>query len=383
MPPPADNGLANFDEALTRVCEEVVKPNAADVDQAARHPVESWRALWEIGALRLCVPKEHGGFGAAMPAYISTILKLARYCAATAMTVHMHSSACAIIAERGDQAQQAAAYPHVLDRLGLFGAWTSEPTSSANVKPHHETIATRDGSEFVITGQKYFCTMAGFAEVALVGCGVDDPSIPPADTIHNNMRLFIVPTASAGVTVSGTWNPIGMRGTVSPGVSFDAVRVPYEAMLSPGSAPASSEQGWLGFAAVIVGSAQMAVDSTLDYLGKRKLVTDGEVRARDPAVQSQVGEAAYPLIVARLALMDAANRWNDASARRLNAALAKLAATDAALNVTRDCMTAVGGVSATKALPIERSYRDVRTATLMPPSRLRLTQIVGAERLGV
>jgi alkylation response protein AidB-like acyl-CoA dehydrogenase len=356
---------------------------AGDVDRQARNPVEGWQALRGIGALAMLVPRSMGGLGVDMVTYAEAISSLAQYCAATAMTVHMHSSACSIIIDRGDEGHQREAFGRLGEGLSLIGAWTSEPTSSVNVAAHHETTAVRDGDQYVINGRKHFCTMAGVASRALVGCRVVDPGRPAGQQLVSESRLLLVPAGAPGIEVSGSWDPMGMRGTVSPGVTLQDVRVPASALLRQGAVPASSEIGWLGFTAVLIGIATGALDAAAGYLARRRLVTDTDTRAHDRGVQAAVGGLASALTQARLAFEDASANWDDVAGRRPRAALAKLAATDAALTVTQECMAVVGGISVTRALTLERAYRDVRTVSLMPPNRQRLSEMVGAARLGI
>lgn len=377
-----DATIRGFREAVASVCEEVVGPAAAQVDRDAAQPVASWHALWEVGALRMLVPPEHGGLGLDTANYIDTIVEIASHCAATAMTLHMHSTVCAFIATCGTDQQQASMFPPTVDQFGIFGSWGSEPTSSFNVSPRFDTTLAPAGDGYVLNGQKHFCTMAGAATHAAIWCArVDAEGV--GGTLEDTCIAFI-PTSSPGLRIVGDWDPLGMRGTVSPATVYEDVPVPPDAVLVDVLQRGVAERLGLGFGAVTLGSAVMALQATVEYCQKKSYARQNGPIATDPVVQRHVGAAVAQIETAQAMLRDAARRWDEEGANRaVLAALAKRAANTAALQVTTDCMQLVGGTSATKLLPLERAFRDVRTASLMPPNPDRMDLVLGADRLGM
>ena len=109
------------------VAMECLEPRAAQYDESASHPVESWHDVWEKGLLAMAVPREHGGLGLDMLTYVMVIEKLAQGCTNTAMTVHMHSVVQRYIDALASSEQKASLYPDVVDKGKLFGSWGSEP----------------------------------------------------------------------------------------------------------------------------------------------------------------------------------------------------------------------------------------------------------------
>ena len=179
-----------------------------------------------------------------------------------------------------------------------------------------------------------------------------------------------------------------MRATVSPSVTLAACDVPKDALLGrPGE---SLESGvglafGLGYAAVYVGIAQRALDFTVDFCKTHHFEPDPAPRAHDPVVQRHVAEMTMALDGARLVLYQSACSWQDAGAvrRAVLAARAKYAATEAALLVTSKAVQVVGGRSAHRRYPLERLFRDVRTATLMPPNADRAMELIGKASLDI
>ncbi len=368
-------------DALVPLCEEVIGPNATDVDRAARNPVESWAGFAEIGALALKVPVEHGGLLVDQLTYLEIISTIARYCAASAMTLHMHSVACETVALIANSEQQAKIFALPIEQGKLIGSWGSEPGVSFSLKLSSETVATPKGDGYVLNGFKYFCTMASGAggAIVLVAIADSDAEGAPIDFGH----VFLTKDQPEQ-DIIGVWDPLGMRGTVSPGIRFTDVMLSSDFVFKGTIKSGVLENLSMlpGFGAVMLGVAESCLNATRDYLKSKRYVTQDSTMDQDPTVQRHMGDMATQLAAARIVLMDSAKQW-DTGRRYLLAARGKLAVTKAVVYVANQCMQLVGGNAATKALPIERALRDIRTSSLMPPSIDRMEQIVGSDYLDV
>jgi alkylation response protein AidB-like acyl-CoA dehydrogenase len=171
-------------------------------------------------------------------------------------------------------------------------------------------------------------------------------------------------------------------------VTFKAVRVPAEAALGqPGSAVQVGviESFALGYAAVYVGIAEAALAFAVDYLRRRVVKPENVSVAQDPTVQRHIGELAVRLDAARLVLEQSAAGWEAAEIveRGLLANRAKYLASEVGLEVTSRVIQTVGGRGAYRDLPAERAFRDMRTATLMPPTADRMLETIGKSALGL
>ncbi len=369
-------------EEARRVAEERLWPRAARYDESASHPLESWADLWERGLLAAAVPKAHGGLGLDMPAYVMVIERLAYGCPSSAMTLHMHSVVQRFIDALATREQKERFYPEVVEHGKLFASWGSEPgRRGGSHAPRRAVVAPVDGG-YAINGVKHFCTMAGAARRCMVHCAMDG-----YDGIEG-YQLVLAPSNAAGITVSGGWNTLGMRATVSPTVTFEDCIVGVEALLGePGDAMrvGVTEGFGLGYAAVYLGAAQRALDYTVEFCKTNRVSPDPDLLSRNLVVQRSVAEMSMALQGARLALYESADRWQaaDPSSRRVLAARAKYMASHASQSATSQCVQTIGGRSARKDMPLERLYRDVRTATLMPPNVDASLEIVGRAELDV
>jgi alkylation response protein AidB-like acyl-CoA dehydrogenase len=371
-------------DRVARLTRERIGPRAAEYDVAAQNPVESWRDLWREGYLACVIPRAYGGLGLDMPTYVAVIRTVAQGCANTAMTLHMHSTVLRFVDALGTDAQKRRYFDDVVRFGRLFGSWGSEPAVSLSRTFLMETSIRRvDGAGWQIDGVKHFCTMALGASYYMVWCALDGEA-----DMAKALLQALVPADTPGLASDGRWDTLGMRATFSPSVTFTKVRVPEDATLGrPGSAIQVGvvESFGLGYAAIYVGVAEAALAFAVDYAKKRVVRPDNAAVAQDPTVQRHVGELDARLHAARLVLEDSALRWGEADMveRGLLGNRAKFVATEAALEVTSRVVQVVGGRGAYKEFPAERAFRDVRTATLMPPTVDRMLEAIGKRALGI
>ena len=367
-------------EQLTR---ERIAPRASEYDAAGANPIESWRDLWGDGLLAGAIPESHGGLGLNMATYIAVIRAIARGCASTAMTVHMHSTVMRFIDAVGTAAQKRHYFDEVVRHGKLFGSWGSEPAVSLSRTLLMETVIRRQGVGYVIDGVKHFCTMALGASHYMIWCALDGGT-----DMAKALQLALVPADAAGIRTDGKWDTLGMRATFSPSVTFTGVRVPDDGILGdPGAAVQVGviESFALGYAAVYLGIAESALAFALEYAKKRIVKPENIAVAEDPTVQRHIGELAAHLDAAALVLADSAARWGDADLGALGplANRAKYLATEVGLSVTSKVIQVVGGRGAYKEFPAERAFRDLRTCTLMPPTVDRMLEAIGKSALGL
>lgn len=380
MPSTAQEAILARVDRLTR---QEIAPRAAEYDAAGANPVDSWRVLARDGFLGSCIPTAHGGLGLDMPTYIGVIRTIARGCANTAMTVHMHSTVMRFIDALGTEAQKRRYFGEVVREGKLFGSWGSEPAVSLSRSFLMETAVRQDGDAYVVDGVKHFCTMALGASHYMIWCALEGGT-----DMGKALLQVLVPAESAGIATDGKWNTLGMRATFSPSVTFTGVRVPRDTALGdPGAALRVGvvESFALGYAAVYVGIAEGALAFAIDYAKRRIVKPENVPVAHDPAVQRHVGELAAHLDAARLVLADTARRWEaaDVQERGVLGNKAKYIATEVGLAVTSKVIQVVGGRGAYREFPAERAFRDLRTSTLMPPTVDRMLEGIGKSALGL
>ena len=363
------------------LAKECLEPRAAQYDESASHPWESWKDIWKNGLLGLAVPKEYGGLGLDMVTYVMVIERLTQGCTSTAMTLHMHSVVQRYIDRLATHEQKLKFYADVIEKGKMFGSWGSEPERRGGTGVGDTTLSPRDGG-YVLKGRKHFCTMAGGAYRAIVHCTMEG-----YDSVGGYI-LAIVPHDAPGMNIVGDWNTLGMRGTVSPAVTFEECVLTEDDVLGEpgvGDKLGIGQSFGLGYAAVYLGAAQRALDFVKEYAKTHQLAPEPVPLSHSLIVQRNVAEMTMALESARMVLYQSASQWQDADPfrRAVLAARAKYLAAEAALMVTGKAIQTIGGRSAYKSLPLDRLFRDVRTCTLMPPNTDRAMEIIGRDELGV
>jgi alkylation response protein AidB-like acyl-CoA dehydrogenase len=370
-------------DQVDRLTREKIAPLAARYDREGTNPLESWRELWREGFLTSAVPTAYGGLGLDMATYIAVVRTIAKGCANTAMTVHMHSTVMRFIDALGTEAQKRKYFRAAVEEGTLFGSWGSEPAVSLSRTFLVETTVRRHPDGWVVDGVKHFCTMALGAGYYMIWGALDgEPDMA------KGLLQALVAASTPGVETDGKWNTLGMRATFSPSVTLTGCVVAEDAVLGqPGSATQVGvvESFGLGYAAIYLGIAEAALEFAADYAKKRIVRPENVPVAHDPAVQRHVGELRVHLDAALLVLAEAAAEWDaaDMMTRGLLANKAKYLATEVGLQVTSRVIQIVGGRGAYKDYLVERAFRDLRTATLMPPTVDRMLEAIGKNALGI
>ena len=360
----------------------VLAPRAARWDREASFPTENYRDMHTEGLLGICIPAEDGGFGAGFRAYCLAAAELGRYCGATALTWNMH--VCSTLwtgALTEDLEMDASVRAEHRRRRGLHyarilrdGAVYSQPFSEGGAAAAGAaafgTVARRVAGGFVVSGRKIFASLAGHADYYGILCtelrGDEKPS--RRDTLY-----LAVPATAPGVSVTGEWDPLGMRGTVSRTLVFQDVFVEDDAALMPPGLHFQAATRWphmfLTLSPTYMGLAQAAYDFTIRYLRGEQPGTPSVKRRMYPTKQIAVAQMKVMLEQTKAlwfqAITEAApDPSKDAVMRALAAQYSVMenAAALAALAV-RTC----GGQAMLKSLPLERIYRDARCGSLMLP----------------
>jgi len=294
----------------------------------------------------------------------------------------MHSTVMRFIDALGTDKQKAMYYPEIVDDGKLFGSWGSEPQTRGGSAFRHTTI-TPDGDDYVLNGEKNFCTMSGGAHRYMIHCNAQNTPDPIGSQV-----LALIPNDVAGLSQMDDWNTLGMRGTVSPSMKLDNCVVTKDGVLGkPGDGYHTGiTQGFsLGFAAAYVGAAQTALDFTKDFCIKQTFSGASGRVADELLVQRTIAEMTMALSSARMALYDAASQWEGKTAnqRAVIAARPKYLATLASQDVSTKAIQISGGRSVHKRWPLERIYRDIRTSTLMPPTLDRCLELIGRDEFNL
>ena len=361
-------GLAG--ELATRFAE---RAEANDLQSV--FPFDNYRDLHESGYLRLALPKQLGGDGANVFDMVLAQEILARGDAATALVVGMQLSLLGrvIDAKAWPDDVLADICTNLARHGGTINNCVTEPELGSISRGGLPAMSgIRGNGGWHISGRKIFVTGAPvlrFLATAVV--------LPPSDTApEGELVSAIVEHEAAGLTLEDTWSgALGLRGCGNYAVNYDNVfvrdariveRIPIGA---PRSRPGTN--GWnLPLAAVYLGIGQAACDAACHYANHRVPAALGAPIASAPHIQQWIGEMDVRLRAARGVLHDAARTWVSGAASAdlaASIAAAKYLCTNAACAVTETALRVAGGFSMTRALPLERYFRDARGGLFQPP----------------
>jgi alkylation response protein AidB-like acyl-CoA dehydrogenase len=377
--------------------KERFAPRAAQWDDTATFPLANYDNLREAGILRMCVPTAYGGFGADYATYMMTGAEIGRYCGATALTLNMHicstmwtgmlSDGIAMTADNRAEhhARRPLHFKRIVGQGALYAQPFSEGTAAAAGRAPFGTSARKSVqagvSGWVINGRKIWASLSGAADYYGILCteDIEGKNPDPRDTLY-----IAVPATSAGLTISGDWNPMGMRGTVSRNLTFQDVFVPDDEQLMPRGVYFKAAQTWpamfFTLAPTYLGIANAAYDFTVKYL-RGEVAGEPPVKRRQyPTKQIAVAQMRIQLENMRSIFLRAITeaKPNPSKDEKLRLYAAHYSVMEGANDIARLAIRTCGGQSMMKHLPLERLYRDSRCGSLMLPWTAELVM----DRLG-
>ena len=353
---------------------------AGQIDRDAVFPFENYADMREAGLLKICVPKEYGGYGADFATYVMVGAEIGRHCGATALTFNMHVCSCmwsGFIADDLEMSAEARAdhnrnraihYKRIVEEGAVYSQPFSEGGAAAAGKAPWGTLAKKVEGGYVINGKKIFASLSGAANYYGALCTLDKPDATQKDSLY-----LAVPADAAGVSVVGDWDPLGMRGTVSRTLIFKDVFVPETARLMPEGMYFQAAMRWPHMFATLsptyMGIAQAAYDFTVQYLRGEVPGMPPVKRRMYPTKQVAVAEMRIRLEQTRaIFLQNARDATVDPDKEtRLRIYAAHYTIMENANEIARLAVRTCGGQSMLKSLPLERLYRDSRCGSLMLP----------------
>jgi alkylation response protein AidB-like acyl-CoA dehydrogenase len=353
---------------------------AARHDREGSFPLENFDDLRQAGLLALCVPSAHGGLDADFATYALVIAELGRHCAATALSFNMHVAACmgmGFIADQLDMApaqraeherHRALHFDHIVRGGKLYAQPFSEGGAAAAGKAAWATQARKVDGGYRINGEKIFASLSGAADFYGVLCTLDKPGATQRDALY-----LAVSADAPGLRVSGDWDALGMRGTVSRNLLLQDVFVPDSARLMPEGLYYQSTLRFPHMFTTLsppyMGIAQAAYDFTVQYLRAELPGMSPVKRRMYPTKQAAVASMRIKLEQTRALFLQSIREARidpDADTRqRLYAAHFTIMENANALCTL--ALRTCGGQAMLKSLPLERMYRDSRCGSLMLP----------------
>ena len=334
-------------------------PRAADFEARGEFPREVIRTIGRSGLLGLPYPEADGGAGQPYEVYLQVLEILAGSWLAIAEAVSVHTLACYPVYAHGTERQRKM----LPDMLGgeLLGAYClSEPQGGSDAA-NLATRAVRDGHDWVVSGTKAWITHAGHADFYNIFCRTGGAGA-------RGISCLLADAGTPGLHPQKPERTMGLRSSAPAQVVFDGARLTGDRLVGPegggfGIAMAALDAGRLGIAACAVGLAQAALDYAAAYAGERTQF--GKPIAAFQGVGFMLADMATQVSAARALLLSAARLKDAGRPFSVEAAKAKLFATDVAMRVTTDAVQVLGGAGYVSDHPAERWFREAKVLQIV------------------
>jgi short-chain 2-methylacyl-CoA dehydrogenase len=352
-------------EALRKTVEEFARDAIAPVIgsyyERCEFPYDIVAQLGRMGLFGLPFPEEYGGMGGDYFAHCLVLEELGRVDSSVAITVEAAVSLGAMPIYRfGTDAQKNQWLPGLCsgERLGAFGL--TEPGGGSDVAAAMATKAVLADDEWVINGTKVFITNAGTDITSVVAVAA---VTGPLDQGRPEISTILVPAGTAGFSVSKKYSKVGWSASDTRELSFSDCAVSAGNLLGErgrGYAQfiATLDEGRVAIAALSTGLAQGCVDESVRYARERRAF--GAPIGEHQAIAFKLADMAARVHTARLAYYDAALRMLAGQRFKKEAAIAKLVASNAAMDNARDATQIFGGYGFMNEFPVGRFYRDAK-----------------------
>ncbi len=338
-----------------------IAPIAAQIDQDALFPAETFRKMGELGLLGLLIPEEYGGAGQDVLTCCVAMEEIAYACASTSLSYLAHSVLCAHnLARNGSDAQKKHYLPDLASGKKIGAIAMTEPGAGSDALSI-STFAKQSGDEYLLNGSKTFITNAPVADIFLVYARTDKDAGPAG------LSQFIVERGFPGFSVGQPLKKMGMRGSPTAEIFFNNCRVPVKNLVRGENEALSILLGGLDVERVVgasmaVGSAQSAFDRALAYAKERHQF--GKPIATFQMIMEKFANISTDIEAARLLTSRAAVLCDQGVRCSLEASQAKLFSSEMAVRAASDAIQILGGYGYMQEYEVERILRDVRMGTI-------------------
>jgi alkylation response protein AidB-like acyl-CoA dehydrogenase len=345
-------------EAVSEFVDEEVVPRAAEIDRTDEFPRDLVDEMADLGLMGMPFPEAYDGAGLDYHAYALCLAEISRGSGGLGTVVAAHTSlAGTMVHEHGSEAQREA-YLAPLNRGEEIGAFALSEAGAGSDVPAMETVARRDGDEYVVDGGKLWTSNGSVADTVVVFAKTDP------DAGRRGVTSFLVrPDEDDGYHVEGTEHKLGDRGCPTAELRFDGMRVPAERRLGDEGegfrqALETLNGGRITIAARGVGIARAAFEAARRYAGEREQFDRpiGDFQA----IKHKLADMDTKLQAAELLMHRAADLKERDESYVKAAAQAKLYASEVSREVANEAIQVHGGYGYTTDFPVERYYRDAK-----------------------
>lgn len=345
-------------ETVREFCDEEIAPIAQEIEEEHRYPSEIFDALAELDMMGVPIEEAHGGLGGDQLMYALVTEELGRVSGSVGLSYAAHVSLASKPIELFGTPEQKERWLRPLAEGEYIGSWALTEPGSGSDASDMETVAEKDGEEYVLNGTKQFITNASEAGSVLVKA-VTDPGAG-----YDGISTFIVdPQADDGFEVTTLWDKMGLNASPTCEISFTDCRIPADRLLG------AEGEGWeqtkktldggrISIAALSTGLAQGAFEAAHEYATEREQF--GSSISKFDAVRDMIVGMDRKIERSRLLTHKAATMYDDGKDVTRLSSLAKLDASETSREVAEDAVQVLGGYGYTTDFAPQRFYRDAK-----------------------
>ena len=356
--------------------EKEVAPIAAELDKKGEYPTKTLEKMAKLGLLGTVIPTEYGGAGLDTISYATVIEEISRKCASTGVITSVHNSLVAYPIMKYGTEEQKKKYLPILAKGEKIGAFAGTEPNAGSDLGAMQTTAVLKGDKYIINGDKTFITSGPKAGIIIVFAVTDK------NAGAKGISTFIVENDMKGYKVGSIFEKLGINANLVSELIFEEMEVPKENLLGKEGegfkiALATLDGGRIGIAAQSVGIAQAALDESIEYSKQREQF--GRPIAKFQAIQWMIADMATRIEAARYLVYNAAYVKDKGERFSKEAAMAKLFASETAMEAAIKAVQIHGGYGYTKEYTVERLFRDAKiTAIYEGTSEVQRMVIAGS-----
>ncbi len=338
-----------------------IRPNMMKWDESQEFPIPLFHEMGKLGLMGVLVPVEYGGAGLNYRDYVTVISEISRIDGSIGLSVAAHNSLCTNhILQFGNEEQKQNYLPRLASGEWI-GAWGLTEPNTGSDAGNMRTVAKRVGDHYVLNGTKNFITHGRSGNVAVVIVRTGDVGD------SHGMTAFVVERGTPGFTAGKKENKLGMRASETAELVFDDCKVPVSQRLGEeGEGFVQSlkvlDGGRISIAALSLGIAQGAFEAALQYSKERHQFN--KPISTFQGISFKLAEMATRIEAARLLTFRAAELKDKGRSVNKESAMAKLYASEVAVQVADEGVQIFGGYGYTKDFPAEKYYRDAKLCTI-------------------
>jgi butyryl-CoA dehydrogenase len=348
-------------EVARGLAEKKLMPRAEEFDSESKMDMSLLKEMGELGLMGITLPEEYGGSGMDTMSYVIASEELAKGCASHAAVIGLHNSLYGYpLVEFGTEEQKKKYLPGICsgEQVGAFAL--TEPGAGSDAASITTTYTKKDGG-YVLNGTKIFITMGAVADSSIVFATAKKGSGPKGIT------AFIVDKGTEGFEIGTIEKKMGLKASPTTELIFSDCFVPEDSLLGREGkgfrvAMSTLDGGRVSCGAMAVGIAQAAFDVALKYSKEREQF--GRPISAFQAIQFHLADMAVMIENARLIVYKAAWLKDQGKPYALEAAQAKLYASEISTQVTHRAVQVLGGYGYIRDYQVERMYRDARVTEL-------------------